>query len=61
MTLALIYCLIALGFLIPTLFEGNKAKLGWGVNRLAGLAACLGWPLTVAALMIASTRNAALA
>lgn len=61
MILAFIYGFIALGFLIPTILEGNKAKLGWGVNRMAGIVACLGWPATVAAMVVSATGESATA
>jgi hypothetical protein len=44
---AFIYCVIAVGFAIPTLLEGNAKSLGWGIYRFAGLAACAAWPLFV--------------
>ena len=54
MTAAFIYCILAAGFAVPTLLEGNAKKLGWGFYRFAGLAACAAWPVFLLVVAAAS-------
>lgn len=57
MDFAVFYLLIAAVFAIPTIIEGSRKNIGWGGNRLAGLAMCLAWPAVAGAAIIAASRT----
>jgi hypothetical protein len=57
MMVVLAYLLIAAGFAIPTLAEGNRRNLGWGVHRFAGLAMSLAWPAIAGMIIMAGSRK----
>jgi hypothetical protein len=47
----LLYLLIALAFLVPTLAEGSERGV-WDGARIAGLALCMLWPALLATVTI---------
>ena len=53
----IIYILIALSLAVPTIVEGNQKKMGWGLSRLTGIAACLTWPLLIIALLVSAPQQ----
>ena len=57
MLLVFAYLLIAAVFAIPTLIEGNRTQLGWGANRITGLAMSLAWPAIVGAILFVGSRK----